>query len=396
MNELVAAKVEQSIALLREFDLPCWIVQFARETYDHPEPVQHRAVGTTVTWPAAFVVTAAGRKIAIVGTGDVANVRSVGVYDEVRGYVQDVGPELRRLLAEIDPPRVGISYSVNDDAADNMTHGMYLILQECLRDTPFAERLVPADRVLGALRARKLPLEVERIVTAINTTLEIVTEIENRLRPGVTEREVATAAHRAIDGRGGSTAWDREYDPVVNFGPEAPFGHAAPGETKLAPGMLVHVDLGVKQGGYCSDLQRMWYVLRDGEEGPPPQVLEPFQIVVRSMQAGFEALRPGVQGWQVDAVARQVIVDAGFDEPQFSLGHQLGQSTHDGGALLGPRWPRYGNRPEVPVEAGNVFTLEYALPSPAGPIGVEEDVVVTEEGATYLTAPQTELACLRL
>jgi Xaa-Pro aminopeptidase len=83
------------------------------------------------------------------------------------------------------------------------------------------------------------------------------------------------------------------------------------------------------------------------------------------------------------------------EEGGFALGHQLGQSTHDGGCLLGPRWPRYGNRPEMTVEEGNVFTLEYALPSPAGTIGLEEDVVVTENGAEYLGTPQTELRLRR-
>jgi Xaa-Pro aminopeptidase len=47
------------------------------------------------------------------------------------------------------------------------------------------------------------------------------------------------------------------------------------------------------------------------------------------------------------------------------------------------------------VEEGNVFTLEYALPSPAGTIGLEEDVVVTENGAEYLGTPQTELRLRR-
>jgi Xaa-Pro aminopeptidase len=394
MDTIVAAKVQQGIQLLREFDLPLWIVQFGRETYDHPAPVQHLTVGTTVTWPAAFILTAEGRSIAIVGTGDVQNVQDVGVYQEVIGYVKDIGPVLRRVLDEIDPARIALSYSVDDDQADNMTHGMFLVLQESLRDTPYAQRLESADRLLVALRARKLPVEVKRIEAAIEETVDIFAEIERMLRPGVTEREVADAVHRSIERSGLTTAWDYRYDPVVNFGPESKFGHAGPGDLALAPGMLVHVDLGVKKDGYCSDLQRMWYLRREGETQPPEEVLTPFATVVRSMQAGFEMLRPGIAGWEVDAAARAVIVQAGYDEPEFALGHQIGQSTHDGGGLLGPRWPRYGNRPNMPIEEGNVFTLEYALPSPAGIIGLEEDVLVTADGARYLSPPQTELNCL--
>ena len=48
------------------------------------------------------------------------------------------------------------------------------------------------------------------------------------------------------------------------------------------------------------------------------------------------------------------------------------------------------------VEAGNVFTLEYALPTSAGTIGLEEDILVTATGAEYLSVPQTALKYVRL
>ena len=396
MNDMVSQKIRQAAGLLREFDLPLWIVQFARETYDHPEPVQELAVGTTVTWPAAFLVSSRGDSIAIVGTGDVAGVEGVGAYDRVVGYVQDVAPDLRAVLQELRPERIGISYSLDDDSADNMTHGMYMMLLRCLEGTPFAERMVPADSVLVALRSRKLPIEIERIRSSIRQTQEIFGEVELLLRPGVNEKHVADAVRDLVAARGATMAWDSHYDPIVNFGPQSSSGHGAPSETiTLQPGMLAHVDLGIKLDGYCSDLQRMWYLLADGEDHPPESVQRPFDIVRTSMEAGFRALRPGIEGWRVDAAARKVITDAGYPEPEFALGHQLGQSTHDGGALLGPRWPRYASRPLMPLEEGNVFTVEYGLPSPAGSIGLEEDVVLTVDGADYLSRPQLELTCLR-
>ncbi len=396
MNEMVTQKILQASLLLREHDLPVWIVQFARETYENPQPVQQLAVGTTVTWPAAFIVTDDGRSYAIVGTGDVSNTRQVGAYANVIGYVQDIRPELRKVLSELQPARVGVSYSLDDDSADNITHGMYRILRQSLEGTPFAERLVSADEVLIDLRARKLDVEIERIKAAITVTEEIFTEIEHMLRPGVSEREVAQRVHDLMHKRSVTSAWDAGYDPVVNFGPESPFGHTAPsGHITLEPGMLAHVDLGIKRSGYCSDLQRMWYILAEGEDAAPQSVQLPFDTVLSSISAGFGALRVGRPGWEVDSVARKVLVQAGYPEPEFSLGHQLGQTTHDGGALLGPRWARYGRRPELLLQPGNVFTLEYGVTSPLGQIGLEEDVLLTADGPTYLSTPQTALPCLR-
>ncbi|HEU5086446.1 MAG TPA: M24 family metallopeptidase, partial [Roseiflexaceae bacterium] len=72
-------------------------------------------------------------------------------------------------------------------------------------------------------------------------------------------------------------------------------------------------------------------------------------------------------------------------------GHGLGRACHDGGPLLGPRWERYGRSPEMVVEAGNVYTLELGIETSAGYIGIEEDVLVTENGCEFLSTRQREL-----
>ncbi|HLJ66489.1 MAG TPA: Xaa-Pro peptidase family protein [Chloroflexota bacterium] len=395
MNEIVRAKVGQAVELLRELDLPLWIAQFARETGDHPELVQGLVVGMSVTWPAAFVITAAGETTAIVGTGDRSSARDLGAYADVVGYVHDVGPPLLDLLRRHDPARIGLSFSVDDDTADNMTHGMYLQLERILAGTSYAGRLTSAAPVLSALRARKLPVELDRIRAAIESTHTLLARVPDLLQIGASERSVADAVRREIEQAGLGLAWDAAHNPIVNFGATSSTGHAAPGDTRLDAGMLAHIDVGVQREGYRSDLQRTWYILEEDEETAPADVQRAFSTVLRSMQEGYRALRPGIAGWEVDAVARSVIVDAGYDEPEFAFGHQLGQLAHDGGGLLGPRWPRYGARPEVPLEAGNVFTIEFGLPTRAGAIGLEEDVVVTSDGAEYLSSPQTELVCLR-
>src|SRR5206468_12506457 len=76
-----------------------------------------------------------------------------------------------------------------------------------------------------------------------------------------------------------------------------------------------------------------------------------------------------------------------------SAGTLLGKlrACHDGGTILGPRWPRYGATPEGIVEAGNVYTLELGVVIEAGYVGVEEDVLVTENGCEFLSSSQRAL-----
>ncbi|MGY5876068.1 MAG: M24 family metallopeptidase, partial [Candidatus Thorarchaeota archaeon] len=96
----------------------------------------------------------------------------------------------------------------------------------------------------------------------------------------------------------------------------------------------------------------------------------------------------------VDSLARQFVVDSGYEEYQHALGHQVGRHAHDGGALLGPLWERYGDSPRGIVEVGNIFTLElYVTTENYGQMSLEEDILVTKSGCKYLSHPQTELIC---
>lgn len=393
-DPLLRKKIDQAIGLLTEHGIDCWIAQLGQETWLHPDPVQPLVIGTSVTWPSAFLITADGKTIALVGSGDVRNVRAVSAYDRVEGYVKDLAPELVRTLDELGPKSIGISFALNDYGADGITHGWFMRLEEMLRGTPHLERLTSAEAVVSGLRSRKLPEEVERIRHAVRATTEIFEAMSAWLRPGVSERDVFEFAHAQMARRRLQPSWDGTYDPGVDIGPQEVLGHGAPGDRKARPGDLVHVDFGVVLDGFGSDLQRLWYLRRPGESIAPEPILEAFSAVDASIQAGAEALLPGRHGYEVDAAARNVITGHGFPEPAFALGHMMGRVAHDGGGLLGPRWPRYGSTPLHRIEAGNVFTLEFAVQpkdGSGGVVGLEEDVLVTDAGAEFLTPPQREL-----
>ena len=387
----VREKLDQAVGILREHDIDLWLT-LVRETSLTSDPCMELVAGTYSAWTGAFLVAAGGERIAVVGRFDAPSVRATSAYDEVIGYDESERPALREAIERLAPRSIAVNFSTSDPAADGLTHGLWLVLQDTLSGTPYAERLVSSERIVNALRGRKSTEEVRRIRAAVQETEEIFDLVTGTLRPGLSEIEIAVVMHDEVARRGLGYAWGRDHCPAVNAGPEKEVGHSSPSGLHARRGELVHVDFGVEKDGYCSDLQRVWYLLAEDEVAPPDDVLQAWRALWASVDAGIAVLQPGAMGWEVDAAARETLVAAGYPEPMHSLGHQLGRSAHDGGTVLGPRWDRYGKSPYGVVEQGNVFTVEYGTAVPGrGYIGLEEDVLVTSDGVEWLSRPQREL-----
>jgi len=391
-DPMVTEKLGQVPELLKEHGLDAWLL-FVRESHTVHDPCLDLVVGTNVTWPSAFLLTAGGDRVAIVGNLDKANLEAHGHYPEIVGYGEGITEHLRRTLTRLDPRRIALDYSVNDPMADGLTHGQFLMLSGILEGTPFASRVESSERLVGALRGRKSPTERTRIRAACEVTVEIFARLTRRLRAGLTEKQVAALIVEEMDRIGDlGLAWDREHCPAVFTGPDSAGAHAGPTDRPIEPGHVMNVDFGVVKEGYCSDLQRTWYFLRPAESEAPESVRRGFDTIVEAIRAAARAVRPGRTGAEIDGVARRYITERGFPEYPHGLGHQIGRTAHDGGAGLFPRWERYGNLPDVPIEAGQCFTLEPRLPIEGHGIATcEEIVVVTDDGAEFLSEPQNEL-----
>ena len=388
---LVREKLDQAPPILEEHGVDLWLT-LVRETLLTRDPCLDLVAGTYCAWQSAFLVSRSGERIAIVGRFDASSVEQLGAYSEVVKYDESIRPPLRATIERLAPETIAINYSPSDPAADGLTHGMWLVLRETLEGTPYADRLVSSMPVVASLRGRKSPAEIARIRAAIDETEEIFAHVGARIAPGQKETEIAAVMQAEVARRGLGYAWEEDHCPAVNAGPEKEVGHSGPSELETRRGELLHMDFGVEKDGYRSDLQRVWYLLDEGESEPPQEVLATWRAVWASMDAGAAVLRPGVAGHEVDAAARANLVAAGYEEPKYALGHQLGRAAHDGGTLLAPLWDRYGDAPRGLVEEGNVYTLEYGAPVPGrGYIGLEEDVLVTADGIEWLSTPQREL-----
>jgi Xaa-Pro aminopeptidase len=392
---LGAQKLAQAQSILAEHGLDAWLT-VVRESSTRPDPILRYFLDVDFTWTTFFLVTERS-STALVATYDAPDVAKAGVFDEVKTYKEGPRAGLLEMLEAAKPARIGINVSEDDALADGLTAGLRDHLVATLAGTPYANRLTPAGSFLAHLRAVKLDEERKRIERAIERTEAIFDAIRDSLAIGMTAREIAARAHAEADRLGAPTAWPRRQCPTVTVGPHAAVGHVAPGEEKITPGCVVHIDFGILLDGYCSDLQRLWYVAPAGSDEAPDEVRRAYATIVEAIDRSAKALRPGVAGYEIDQIARGHLLASGYPEYAHALGHHLGRAVHDGGGVLGPRWERYGKEPYAPVRVGNVFTLEPSLYLDGhGLVSLEEDVIVGPEGARFLSRFPRELPILRL
>ena len=395
-SSIVAEKVEQAHEILNRLEIDVWLT-FVRESGEAGDPVLPLILGQNVTWQSALLLARSGERIAIVGKYEDDAVRSTGVWTEVIPYVESIRTALTETLDRLDPQTLAVNHSLDDVTADGLSHGMYLLLIEFLARTPYGDRLLSAAEIIKTLRGRKTPGEIERIKKAIAGTGAIFAAVAAYARPGRSEAQIARFMQEQAARQGAETAWDAQQCPIVSTGPDSMPGHAIPSASlAVEPGRIFHLDFGLRMNEYCCDLQRAWYVPRPGERKPPEAVQLAFDAIVKAIQAAAAALRPGIEGWRVDEAARTVLTGAGFPEYQHATGHHVGRSAHDGGGVLGPRWDRYGRTPFYKVEPGNVMTLELGIDNVDGRgyLGLEEMVLVTDDGCEWLSTPQTSLPLL--
>ena len=390
---LIHEKLEQAVEILTETDLDLWLT-FVRETTELNDPNLPYIAGTHVVWQSAFMVTRHGDRIAIVGSGDTNNIIRLEAYDEVIGYDQSIRDALVSVLDRLDPKTIALNYSEDNNAADGITHGMYLRLCRLLAGTPYPERFVSAEPATMKIRGRKSSAEIELIKDAIATTMDLFQELTEEVRLGWTEKDVLRFLHRRMEEIGVGPAWAAEYCPSVNAGLDSLRGHTPPGNVVIEPGHILRLDYGVKKSEYCSDLQRVWYFLKPGETAPPDDVLKGFTAVQKVIHEAAKLMKPGVIAYEVDGLGRKIIQEEGYPEFMYALGHQVGRNAHDGGTLLGPRWERYGERPYDALEANQVYTLELGVRTRAGYVAQEEMVLVTENGCEFLSDMQKEIVLI--
>ena len=252
--------------------------------------------------------------------------------------------------------RVGLERSPAALVSDGLKAGSLLRLA-------YATACRPASLVLGPLRAVKDAEELRLLAAAAAHADQVVEAAADRMRPGLTEREVARQVVDLFEALGDTDVW-----AIVASGPNAAMPHHFPSDRRLESGDVVVLDVGASTGGYGSDITRTYWL---GE--PPAEARRVYEVVNAALEAGIAAVRAGVAPEDVDRAARAVIEGAGLARHfPHRTGHGVGLDVHE------PPWLVAGNR--APLETGMVHSVEPGVYL-EGRFGVRlEDLVAVERG----------------
>ncbi len=232
------------------------------------------------------------------GLCEIAEASFTAQLDRIRDYLAAEG--CRRVGFEQDTMSVGAFRGYEAMPVEWVPFGDEISLPRCYKSAEEVESLQKAQRI------------------ADKSFLDWL----GRIGAGMSEME-AVAELNYVCAKNGSEA--PSFDPIVAGGPNGAMPHAVPGERKLQKGDLVVADFGCMVDGYHSDMTRTFAVGAVDDKSK-----EIYQIVKTAQQMTLNALKSGIAGKALDAVARGYITEQGYGA-QFGhgLGHGFGLLIHE-------------------------------------------------------------------
>ena len=267
--------------------------------------------------------------------------------------------ELPPLLLQYEIEALGME-------AAAVTHADWSALAEA---APGVE-LHAIDDELVPLRILKSADEIDAVGRACALTDDCFEHLVAFVRAGMTEQTIALELERWFRTNG---AEGLAFEPIVLAGARAAMPHGRPSDARIEPGNVLLIDFGCAVDGYRSDMTRTLFV------GEVPDEIHRYHDAVReAQQAAIDAATIGVNGQELDAIARRRIEAEGVEPYGHGLGHGIGLETHEP--------PRLRKSEPFTLEAGMVFSIEPGiyLPGVTG-IRIEDIVVLEETGPRMLT-----------
>ncbi len=257
-----------------------------------------------------------------------------------------------------------------------------LTVSEWHRIQPIFPQLHPFS--LSGLRIIKSPDEIDHIVKACAISDTSFQKVVKKIHPGMTEKELIFQLEHAFRKQGAGVA----FPTIVAFGKNAASPHHHSNETMLGENDTILIDFGARVHGYNADITRTLFI------GSITKQHRDMYTSVRTAQQKAAAYiskqlakNMPVVAEDVDAVAREYLIEKGYPSFPHALGHGIGLLVHEE--------PRIAPGSQEILRDGMVFSLEPGIYLP-GRIGIriEDLYTIRDSELIQLTHSSSELTTL--
>ncbi|KAG0174219.1 hypothetical protein DFQ28_000013 [Apophysomyces sp. BC1034] len=229
-----------------------------------------------------------------------------------------------------------------------------------------------APRAIQTLRMVKSPSEIDIMRCVNHATEEAIRLVRKRIRPGMTEGNVADLMEEALHKAGLTNVW-----VLALVDENAAFPHGEPGKARIVSNTsMVLIDTGGEFLGYQSDTTRTFLM---SPRGYNKTIEDAWYTVRRAQENVLNRITAGQSCAEVDLTARRVIEKAGYGEYfTHRLGHGIGEEMHE------EPYMNKGNT-ALRLQPGMTFTVEPGIYIPRRfGIRLEDVVVVNQQGKLEL------------
>jgi len=242
--------------------------------------------------------------------------------------------------------------------------------------------------IIGEMRVVKSPAEIELLQKAADATIAAHIEAMKSCEPGMFEYQLQAVVEYCFTQAGAEYTG---FPSIIGSGPNTQSFHYDANRRKMQSGELVVMDIGAEYHGYSADITRTIPV--NGKFAPAQR--EIYELVLQAQQAAIDTIFPGTTMMDVEKTAVKVIAEGlsrlgiardSSDVKKYfphRISHFIGLDVHDG-SPMGKLIPGMA----LTVEPGIYIPEGSDCPQKYWNIGIriEDDVVVTDEGRSVLSA----------
>jgi len=197
----------------------------------------------------------------------------------------------------------------------------------------------------------KTPEEIEIMAEGGKILARIMKELEKKVSPGMTTKELDRVAETLILKSGGKCSF-KEYEgfpACLCTSINEEIVHVAPSDRVLKEGDIISLDLGIFYKGFHTDMAITVLVGK-----VDPETARLIRVTKKALKRGIRKIRPGNTIGDVSNTIQRYVESQGFNVVRELCGHGIGKEIHEDPKIL-----NYGKRHSGPeIKEGMVFCLE--------------------------------------